>query len=823
MPDRAIHTPTSSIRIRLLILLLGISAAAVFVIAFIAINAAQTEGENAQNLSSQALLSQAQDYLIQQTQDRAKQNDLILQGVLHSTQNVAAFAANIFDHPEAFANPTYWQVADHISLGAQGQFANGKEDPTSVFVPNSGSLDSETQRDIQLSAYLDFIFTPAFENTSYVEAIYFATPRDVVRYYPNIDLGSVLPPDFKATGRIWYTGSMQVDNPNHVSWWTPPYLDATGRGLVTTAAMPVYSGSQQLLGVVGFDITLNEMRANIEAASFLRTGYSFLMDQNGHAIALPQQGFRDILGHDPNPDEVGVDLAGTDTPLKSIFSRMVAGESGIESLDLNGKQVFIAFAPLESTGWNMGSVVETNDVVQAVSALKSELGDTTRALILWRVLPVSFAIFAVVIVLGLVLTSSLVRPIQNLAKAAEKLGKGDWNVEIPKASDDEIGVLARAFQTMLNQLHGMVTQLEQRVAERTRDLERRTFQVHIAAQVARDITAARNLDELLNYAVNLIRERFGFYHAGVFLVDEQNEYAVIRAATGVAGKEMLARGHRLKIGETGIVGYVTGSGRPRIALDVGSDAVHFRNPLLPDTRSEMALPLKSGERVIGALDVQSTEPAAFNEDDVTTLQILSDQLAVAIDNARLLHEVQDNLESLEAFTSQYGRQAWEQILKSRSVAGYQYDRTGLVPLPSGQGEQHPTGQTIQIPLQVRGVEIGSMDVWMEEGELSSSDLDLLKEAGTRISQAMESARLFEEARARATRELAINELTTHVSRSLDVDTLLKTAVHELGQIPKVVEVSVHLGQQEANLPGKVKSNADGSPPSNNKSRNGKNA
>jgi GAF domain-containing protein/HAMP domain-containing protein len=820
MLDRVTRTPTTSIRIKLLFLLLGISAAAVLVISFIAINSAQTEGAAAQEISSQALLTQAQDYLIQQTQDRARQNDLVLQEVLQSAQNVAAYAASVFDNPDAFGSQTFWQLANHINQGTQGQYANGKEDPTSVFVPNTGSLDPVTQRDIQLSAYLDFSLPAAFENTPYVEAIYFATPRDMVRYYPNIDLGSVLPPDFKATGRIWYTGSTQANDPKHIPWWTPPYLDATGRGLVTTAAMPVYGKNQDLLGVVGFDITLNEMRSNIEAASFLRTGYSFLIDQNGHAIALPQQGFRDMLGHDPNPDEVGIDLSNANTPFKPVLSRMMAGSSGIESLDLTGKQVFIAFAPLESTGWNMGSVVETNEVVQAVSELQTELGDTTRSLILWRVLPVSVAIFTVVIVLGLVLTGSLVRPIQNLAAAAERSGKGDWNVEIPKTSNDEIGILAQAFQTMLDQLHGMVTQLEQRVAERTRDLERRTFQVHIAAEVARDITTRRDLDELLNYAVNLIRERFGFYHAGVFLVDEQNEYAVIRAATGEAGKEMLARGHRLKIGETGIVGYVTGSGRPRIALDVGSDAVHFRNPLLPDTRSEMALPLKAGERVIGALDVQSTEPAAFNEDDITTLQILSDQLAVAIENARLLREVRENLQSLETFTSQYGRQAWQQILKSRPVSGYEYDRMGLSPILADLNPDHPAGQTVQIPLQVRGVEIGSLDVWMEAGELSSSDLDLLKEIGARISQALESARLFEEARARATRELAINDLTTHVSRSLDVDTLLKTAVHELGQFPNVVEVTVHVGQQDSSAPGEAASGADDRRSSKNGSRNG---
>ena len=205
--------------------------------------------------------------------------------------------------------------------------------------------------------------------------------------------------------------------------------------------------------------------------------------------------------------------------------------------------------------------------------------------------------------------------------------------------------------------------LEQRVADRTRDLERRSMQLQAASEVARDATTARELDDLLNRAVNLIRDRFAFYHAGIFLLDEDREYAVLRAATGEAGRQMLEQGHRLKVGEVGIVGYVTGSGRPRIALDVGADAVHFENPLLPETRSEMALPLQVGRQIIGALDVQSREPAAFDEDDVALLQTMADQLAVAIENARLLNQMQQTVHELEAATRHYTQESWRKAVQ----------------------------------------------------------------------------------------------------------------------------------------------------------------
>jgi PAS domain S-box-containing protein len=227
---------------------------------------------------------------------------------------------------------------------------------------------------------------------------------------------------------------------------------------------------------------------------------------------------------------------------------------------------------------------------------------------------------------------------------------------------------------MREQIQRHAEELEQRVAERTADLERRTMQLQVAAEVARDATTARDLDDLLNRAVNLIRARFGFYHAGIFLVDEQNEYAVLRAATGEAGHQMLESGHRLRVGEVGIVGHATGTGQPRIALDVGTDAVHFDNSFLPGTRSEMALPLRVGERVIGALDVQSTREAAFEEADVEILQVMADQLAVAIERTRLFEQTQAALE-----------ERLRTVISNTPVILFALDQDGVFTLSEGRG------------------------------------------------------------------------------------------------------------------------------------------
>jgi len=199
------------------------------------------------------------------------------------------------------------------------------------------------------------------------------------------------------------------------------------------------------------------------------------------------------------------------------------------------------------------------------------------------------------------------------------------------------------------------------LSARTRDLERRSVQLQAAAEVSRTAISVRDLDALLAQVTHLIGEQFGFYHTGIFLLDEAEEYAVLQAANSEGGQRMLEKGHRLKVGEQGIVGYVTGTGEPRIVLDVGTDAVHFNNPLLPETHSEMALPLKLGAQVIGALDVQSKQEGAFDEKDATVLQTMADQLATAIENARLLQETQQTVHELSAAAAEMLAVATQQM------------------------------------------------------------------------------------------------------------------------------------------------------------------
>jgi nitrate/nitrite-specific signal transduction histidine kinase len=439
--------------------------------------------------------------------------------------------------------------------------------------------------------------------------------------------------------------------------------------------------------------------------------------------------------------------------------------------------------------------VSINKLIDSITSKSSSSGIQTRAAITAQgrqatitIIVASVVVLVLGVTIGAIYSITLARPIHQLANAAAEMGAGKLDEKVSIRGPREINQLADNFNTMAGQLAETLAGLESRVEERTKALARRSTQLQASAEVARDATSIRDLNVLLNQTANLIRERFGFYHAGIFLVDPKHEYAILRASTGEAGREMLSRKHKLKVGETGIVGRVCATGEPLISLDVGAEAVHFRNPLLPDTRSEMALPLKAGRLVIGAIDVQSTEPAAFDEQDVAVLQSMADQLAVAIENARLFSESQENIQQLQTIYGSYSKKAWDVITATRKQFGYAYEDGQLVPLTEGKTESAP----LSIPLAVRGQEIGSLEIWPNEHGLSENDRAVIVSLGDRIGQAMESARLYEEAQSRATREQSLSQLTAMFTRSLSFETILKTAVQELGKMPNVTEASIQL-------------------------------
>ena len=344
----------------------------------------------------------------------------------------------------------------------------------------------------------------------------------------------------------------------------------------------------------------------------------------------------------------------------------------------------------------------------------------------------------------------------------------------------------------------LVVELEQSRTSLEHDVNRQITQMKAVASVAREAAAIRDVDQLLSDTARLISEQFDFYHTGIFLFDQANKFAVLRASNSPGGERMLSRGHKLKVGHEGIVGYVAGSGEARIALDVGADAVFFDNPDLPETRSEMALPLQVRERSIGVLDVQSTSQNAFTQEDVETLQILADQIALAIDNARLLRDSQQALKELESFYGRQVRTAWQEklgtgpLVKTYSQVMDNEDPAGLSRLSTASlREKHE----LKVAVFLRGQKLGVVTLRREANQpaWSGRDRDLVNKLSQQIALSLENARLLEETHQQAHLERLIAETTSRMRETLDIDTVLKTAAEEFRKALNLSEVEVRLG------------------------------
>ena len=424
---------------------------------------------------------------------------------------------------------------------------------------------------------------------------------------------------------------------------------------------------------------------------------------------------------------------------------------------------------------------------------------------------VAILIAGLVGILGTVVSTVLSKPIIDLTATAEDVAKGNLSARAQIKTRDEIETLADSFNSMTTQFSGLVADLEERVRDRTHALEQqnealksRTSQLQTISEVARAVTSAQDLQKLLDTLVSLMSERFGFYHVGIFLLDEQHEYAVLRASNSEGGKRMLARQHKLRIGQVGIVGNVTGTGKARIATDVGQDAVYFSNPDLPLTRSEMTLPLIVIDHIIGALDVQSTQANAYTQDDIEVFDILADQVAIAIYNNQLYQDTRQALLETENLHKQYLQREWSSEVEGQGKVGFLFSPIGLsqiekTDLPEiekalrdgvtvvtslddqieGEVEVKPS---LTVPITLRGETIGVIrlqDEIEKRQNWTEQEIASVKTVADQVGIALENARLLEQTMRRADRERKVLEITSKIRSTADPQAMIKTAVEEL--------------------------------------------
>jgi GAF domain-containing protein/HAMP domain-containing protein len=674
--------------------------------------------------------------------------------------------------------------------------------------------------ELNVTAYLDFSAPFVLENNPQIKAVYYTNKQGIITYYPNERLGENLPPDYDGTAQPSYRVATPLFNDSRVPRWSFPRQDPAGSGLIVSVSAPVYF-KDEFKGVMTADFQLERIAEQIRNIKVGATGYAFLIDNDGHIIAMPPQGYEffklepEELKINEEPQQTIFDGENIPFEIQQITRRMVVGGNGLITTNIEGHDYFIAYAPISNRSFSLGVIVPVAELTQPVVTTQNEIDTQVRASIRNAIL-ILFILLVGAVIVSLGLGQLIAAPVIRLTQTANLILEGDLAAQAEVTTRDEVGTLAQAFNAMTARLRATFLGLEKNIEERTAQLmeanannERRAKQFQSIAHVARAISSTLDLDSLLDQITTTISNEFGFYHVGVFLFDAAREYAVLSAANSSGGQIMLERGHRLKIGEKGMVGFVSSTGRPRVALDTGADAVFFNNPDLPDTRSEIALPLREGERILGVLDVQSTEPNAFSQEDVSILTTLADQVSIAIQNARKDEETRKALAESDALSRQFVQTGWQDFTKRKNLLGVHHSGAkatllygngsgkGKSPGTTGQLKSKSRGAVLSLPIKLRGEVVGSVDVRAPENrQWEQDELDIVTAIIERAAIAMENSRLLEEAQRRAIREQTIGEMSATIGTYTDIEAILRATVNEIGQKIGGARVAFELGTQD---------------------------
>jgi len=537
---------------------------------------------------------------------------------------------------------------------------------------------------------------------------------------------------------------------------------------------------EQLIGYVVLQLNLEELVINQltrGTADLPRYSYALI----GNNIVLTQ---RDVLANDLvftnsiGASRVNNNLTGTD-----IY---VVGNSAT-----NLREVIGHYTTVNLLNQNLGLVTEIDRSVgrSQIQVLMAQISIPT---LIWLGL--------VVLITAFFLNRSITTRINSLYQAIQSLQRGNYETPIDVGNLDEIGLLAMSIVDLRDETQRFISDLTQSIEDRIQD-------VRINQEISRAALSESDMQHLMDRIVDLIRDRYpSIYHAQIFLVDDRNEYAVLRASTGEVGQQLLQRGHRLGVGSVSVIGQVTQQGQIAIARDTASSTVHRRNEFLPDTRAELAIPLQLGNRIIGALDVQSTSSDSFDEQQVEALQTLADQITIAIENIRLIEQSQIALTEMER-TQQYAtRYAWEDYMRlqrtstiaSQAGFGSDYDFSALRERAIQTRDVAIGGLTHQntvpfvLPLVVRDQVIGTVQWEIPDTTFDDDTVILAQDVINRLATTLENARLFSQSRVNAERERIVSDITSKITEQSEIEQILQTAVREVGQALQLPQVAIRL-------------------------------
>ncbi len=585
------------------------------------------------------------------------------------------------------------------------------------------------------------------------------------------------------------------------------YFSPTVNKNVVVLAGPIINDRGEVIGEVAGRANLATLQTLMEERSGLgETGETYLVTN--------QQEMLTASSVYPNFKQ-GQSI--TSIPIRKLIEKATSPD-----LIVQGSGQYISYQNLPVLGyyrWLPGLELELFAEQQQAEALAS----TYRSLLYTVILSIVSVVFAFVV--GLYAAQRISQPLGELSETAKEIAAGKSGLQ---ASDtliaglDEIGTLARAFNSMTSQLHGLVGELEKRVEDRTMDLETRSHQLQLAAETARDATVLRDFDELLTRGVHLIRDRFGFDMVSVYLVDERGDTALLAARTELissnqtgisdnqeekAFTDLISKFDRLDLDRTvseeenygSVIAEVCFTGASRLAeltsdwkvAPAGSEKglAGLEDTAATEVKMTQAvLPLRTAGKIIGAMDIQSgptgTKYAGLLDNSlVAVLQIVADQLAIAIESARLLRQTRETLRELQLVYGNFTRSSWQNQLERKGAKlGYRFRGLQVEQMDehSEPGKKQAEVGKVSVPLQLRGQEIGQLHFSFDQDKPNAETMAVYQEIANRLSLLLENARLLQEAQNLASREQQINQITNQVRSSINLEAILRNTVRELG-------------------------------------------
>ena len=452
-----------------------------------------------------------------------------------------------------------------------------------------------------------------------------------------------------------------------------------------------------------------------------------------------------------------------DTQLEGRFGALLSGKFQILILGLIGISVLL-IAPI-------GYQQTVRILYSEISSFESFGGLQVQSIL--------FSVMALLLGAGIsyYVSKSVSDPIQELINTFLKIEQGDLTARAPVSATDELGIVTMHFNRMVAQLEGLQNTLEQQVAERTKQLT-------ATNEVGRVAASSLDPDELLHRVIKLFSDQFGYYFAAIYLLDPTKKWAELREATGEAGHVLKQNHHRLEVAGKSMVGLAIRERSARIAQIAPHEKQRFENPLLPYTRSEIALPLLVGDRVLGALDVQSTKELDFGPELIETMQNMASQVAIALENARLYQEAQRIIKEMHSVQQQYLQEGW---------SGYSSQHEEL---EYGIGDEIlENSKQMEIPISLRDQLLGQITLESND-EWTPDQRSFVDAVATQAAIALENARLVSESRQLAIRERMLAEINSKIWSSATIDGVLQTVAKELGRRMNASQVTVELKPED---------------------------